>query len=249
MQRGLRRQCRTRTKGHIVTTEHTSRRFDLELEDVRDSIMKMGELAISQFSLALECLERCDRPLMSRVMELGQQVNSLEVEVDSKCKLVLARRQPEANDLRVILTVLKITGDIERMGDQAELIIRRAETLRCEEAVSLPRPDLRRCASLALGMARDALDAFAASDTAIASRVIRQDLNVNEEYRSVTRKLISHMLEDSGYVPAALDVLFVAKAIERIADHAKNIAEYVIFMVKGDDVRHASIEDMEKKAL
>ena len=211
--------------------------------------MKMGELAIGQFRLALECLERCDRPLMSEVIELGQQVNRLEVEVDSKCKLVLARRQPEANDLRVILTVLKITGDIERIGDQAELIVRRAEALQCGQDLRLPRPDIRRCANLALGMANDALHAFASSDTAIASGVIRQDLNVNEEYRSLTRKLISHMLEDAEYVTAALDVLFVVKAIERIADHAKNIAEYVIFMVKGDDVRHASIEEMEKKAL
>ena len=100
-----------------------------------------------------------------------------------------------------------------------------------------------------MGMANDALDAFAASDTVIASGVIRQDLNVNEEYRSISRKLISHMLEDPEYVTAALDVLFVVKAIERIADHAKNIAEYVIFMVKGDDVRHIAIEEMEKKAL
>ena len=114
-----------------MTTEHTSTQFDIELDDVKHSIVKMGELAIRQFSLALECLERYDRPLMSQVLELGPQVNRLEVEVDSKCKLVLARRQPEANDLRVILTVLKITGDIERIGDQAELIIRRAETLLC----------------------------------------------------------------------------------------------------------------------
>jgi phosphate transport system protein len=239
-------------RGHIVVTsgEHTSKRFDIELDAVRDSVIQMGELVREQFRLAMESLNSGDKALMRQVLDLGYRVNSLEVEIDRKCNLVLAQRQPEAIDLRIILTVLKITTDLERIGDQAELIVRRAEMLFQQGGINLPRSvDINHCASLASGMADNAMEAFARSDAGIAIQVIRQDKKVNEEYSFITRNLVCHMLEDPRAISAALDFLFVAKAIERIGDHAKNISEYVIFMVKGYDVRHSSIEEMERKSL
>lgn len=233
-----------------MNTEHTSKRFDLELEDVRSSIVQMGELAIKQFKLAMEILQSGDPVLIKLVFSLGQQVNALEVEIDRKCNLVLAQRQPEANDLRRILTVLKITSDIERIGDQTELIIRRAETLFQQGGLKLPRSaDIDRCATLALSMVCDAVDAFSKFDSKLAARIIDQDIKVNEEYAIITRNLIGHMLEDPRTISSALDFLFVAKAIERIGDHAKNISEHVIFMVTGHDVRHVPIEEMRRIAL
>jgi phosphate transport system protein len=234
----------------MTNSEHTSRRFDVELDAVIDGVVQMGELVRQQFRLAMESLSSGDKALMRQVLDMGYQVNSLEVEIDRKCNLVLAQRQPEAVDLRTILTVLKITTDLERIGDQAELIVRRAEMLFQQGGLNMPRSaDISRCASLALSMADNAMEAFAKSDASIATQVIRQDNKVNEEYSFITRNLVCHMLENPRSISAALDFLFVAKAIERIGDHAKNIAEYVIFMVKGLDVRHSSIEEMEKKAL
>ena len=239
-------------KGHIVVTsgEHTSKRFDLELEAVLDGVAQMGELVRQQFRLAMESLNSGDMALMKQVLDLGYQVNSLEIDIDRKCNLILAQRQPEAVDLRTILTVLKITTDLERIGDQAELIARRAEMLHQNGGLNLPRSvDISHCASLALSMADKAMEAFSRSDAKIAAQIIRQDKKVNEEYSFITRNLICHMLEDPRFISTALDFLFVAKAIERIGDHAKNISEYVIFMVKGLDVRHVSVEEMEKKVL
>jgi len=195
-------------------------------------------------------LNNGDTALIKQVLDLGYEVNNLEVEIDRKCKLVLAQRQPEAIDLRTVLTVLKITTDIERIGDQTELIVRRAEMLFQQGALNLPRSvDISHCAALASGMADKAMEAFALSDAGIATQVIRQDKQVNEEYSYITRNLIGHMLEHPRSITAALDFLFVAKAIERIGDHAKNISEYVIFMVKGHDVRHTSIEEIERSTL
>jgi phosphate transport system protein len=215
---------------------------------VRDSVKQMGELVREQFRLAMESLKSGDIASMRQVMDLGYQVNSLEVEIDRKCNLILAQRQPEAVDLRMIVTVLKITTDLERIGDQAELIVRRAEML--FHQAFIPRSfDVSHCASLASNMADNSMEAFARSDVGIATQVIRQDQQVNEEYNFITRNLMCHMMEEPRSISAALDLLFVTKAIERIGDHAKNIAEYVIFMVTGHDVRHSSIEEMEKKAL
>jgi phosphate transport system protein len=230
--------------------EHTSRQFDIELDDARNSILRMGHLARGQFRLALEALNSGDRLLTEQVIEQGYRVNALEVEIDRKCNLILAHRQPEAGDLRLVLTILKITTDLERAGDQAELIAHRVEMLLQSGGVlNLPRSgDINHCAHLAMGMLDDSLDAFARSDPVTASRVIRQDLEVNAEYAKLTRKLIGHMLEHPRDITVALDFLFMVKAIERIGDHAKNISNYVIFMASGRDVRHASLEEMERHA-
>jgi phosphate transport system protein len=233
-----------------TTGEHTSKRFDIELDAIKDGVMQMGGLVRKQFQLAMQSLNSGDEALMKEVLDLGYQVNNLEVEIDRKCNLVLAQHQPEAVDLRTILTVLKITTDLERIGDQAELIARRAEVLFQQEGLNQPRSvDISHCAGLALSMADNAMEAFSQADASIATKVIRQSNTVNEEYNFITRNLICHMLEDPRSISTALDFLFVAKAIERIGDHAKNISEYVIFMAKGVDVRHSSIEEIERNTL
>lgn len=234
----------------MTNNEHTSKRFDIELDAVKDGVTHMGELVKEQFRLAMESLKSGDGALMSRALDLGFEVNSLEVEIDRKCNLVLAQRQPEAVDLRFILTVLKITTDLERIGDQAELIVHRAETLFQQRGISKSFSlDTSRCADLVMSMVDNAMEAFAKADAGIATQTIRQDKKVNEEYNFITRNLLSHMLEDPRSISAALDFLFVAKAIERIGDHAKNISDYVIFMAKGLDVRHTPIEEIEQKNL
>jgi len=233
-----------------TNNEHISKRFDLELDAVRVGVIRMGELVRQQFRLAMESLSSGDTALIGLVLDLGYEVNQMEIEIDRKCNLVLARRQPEAVDLRFVLTVLKITTDLERIGDQAELIARRVEVLLQQGGLSLPRfVDVSHCAGLASAMVDSAMEAFSLSDAGMASEVIRRDKQVNEEYSFITRNLIGRMLEDPRAITAALDFLFMSKAIERIGDHAKNISEYVIFMVKGQDVRHASLEEMEQKAL
>ncbi len=231
-----------------ILREHTSIQFDIELKAVTSSVLHMGELVQQQFQLAMEYLNDGGTALSARVRDLGYQVNSMEVDIDRKCHLLLAQRQPEANDLRTILTALKCTTDIERIGDQAELIVRRAEMLFQRNELSLTQPcELARSASMASSMLHNALQAFARSDMEIATQVIRQDTQVNEEYSHITRNLIEHMTENPQTITAGLDILFMAKAIERIGDHAKNMAEYIIFMVKGSDVRHTSVETLPRQ--
>ena len=177
---------------------------------------------------------------------MSYQVNNLEVDIDWKCNLILAKRQPEAVDLRTILTILKITTDLERMGDQVESIARRLEMIFQQEVIKIHRSlDICHCAGLALDMTHNAMEAFLHSDVSIATQVIRQDNEVNKEYSFITRSLIGRMLEDPRTISTGLHFLLILKDIERIGDHAKNISKYVIFMVKGKDVRHSSIEEIE----
>jgi len=234
----------------MTNSEHTSKQFDIELDAVRNTVQQMGELVRKQFRLAIESLKNGDKSLMKQVFDLSYQVNSLETEIDWKCNLVLAKRQPEAVDLRTILTVLKITTDLERMGDQAEAIARRVEMLFHQGKLNMPPSvDISHCAIMALSMADNAMEAFARSDVSTATQVIREDINVNERYDFITRSLIGRMLEDPRTISTGLHYLLIVKAIERIGDHAKNIAKYVIFMVKGHEVRHSSIEEIERKIL
>ncbi len=234
----------------MTNSEHTSVQFDIELDAIRNAAQQMGELVRKQFRLALESLNSGDRVLVEQVLDLSDQINKLEVEIDGKCNLVLAKRQPEAVDLRTILTVLKITTDLARMGDQAKAIARRAEMLSQQGELKMFRSlNISHCADQVSSMADNSMDAFARSDVSIATQVIRQDSGVNDEYNFITRNLISHMLEDPRTISTGLHFLFIAKAIERIGDHAKNISKYVIFMVKGQDVRHSSIEEIERRVL
>ncbi|MBI5435895.1 MAG: phosphate signaling complex protein PhoU [Nitrosomonadales bacterium] len=234
----------------MAVTEHTSKQFDAELEAVRARVLQMGGLVESQIQLALDALISGDVALMNRVIGDDHRVNAMEVEIDDSCNQIIARRQPAAGDLRMVMTVIKTITDLERIGDEAEKIARMAKLLSQKERLILPRyNEIKHAAELALDMLRKSLDAFARLDLACAAQVVRQDEQVDEEFRTIMRSLITFMMEDPRTISTALEILFVAKAIERIGDHAKNMSEYVVYMVKGRDVRHVTVEEIEREVL
>ena len=234
----------------MVSTEHTSKQFDAELEAVRARVLQMGGLVESQIRLSVEALVSGDVPLMNRIINDDHRVNAMEVEIDESCNQIIARRQPAAGDLRMVMTVIKTITDLERIGDEAEKIARMGKLLSQRKSLILPRyTEIKHAAEMALDMLRKSLDAFARLDLAYAAQVVRQDELVDEEFRTIMRYLITFMMEDPRTISTALEILFVAKAIERIGDHAKNMSEYVIYMVKGKDVRHVTVEEIEREVL
>src|SRR5450631_93711 len=238
----------TPMRDRMVNSEHTSRQFDAELEAIRARVLQMGGMVESQIRLAIESLISGDVELMNRVIEDDHRVNALEVEIDESCNHILVRRQPAAGDLRMITTVIKTITDLERIGDEAEKIARMAKLLSQKERLRHPRyHQIKQASDIALDMLRKSLDAFARLDLSMAAEVVRQDEQVDEEFRSIMRYLITFMMEDPRTISTSLEILFVAKAIERIGDHAKNMSEYVIYMVKGRDVRHITVDDVERE--
>ncbi|MDW7535451.1 MAG: phosphate signaling complex protein PhoU [Candidatus Nitrotoga sp.] len=234
----------------MVSTEHTSKQFDAELEAVRARVLQMGGLVESQIRLSIEALVNGDVPLMNRIIADDHRVNAMEVEIDESCNQIIARRQPAAGDLRMVMTVIKTITDLERIGDEAEKIARMGKLLSQRTSIILPRfTEIKHAAGLALDMLRKSLDAFARLDLAYAAQVVRQDELVDAEFRTIMRYLITFMMEDPRTISTALEILFIAKAIERIGDHAKNMSEYVVYMVKGKDVRHVTVEEIEREIL
>lgn len=228
--------------------EHTSRQFDAELEAVRARVLQMGGLVESQVRWALAALVAGDCDQMTTVVSNDAHVNSLEMEIDEACCRIIARRQPTASDLRVLMSVIKIITDLERIGDGAKKIARMGLSLSERNPLYLPRyTELNYATLLALDMLRKSLDAFARLDIQSAAQVVRMDEKVDEEFQSTMRYLITFMMEDPRTISTSLEILFVAKAVERIGDHAKNIAEYLIYLVKGRDMRHASVEEIESE--
>ena len=230
-------------------SEHTSKQFDAELEAVRSRVLQMGGLGEEQIIRAMDALVAGDMQQIDKVIADDHRVNAMEVELDELCSHIIARRQPAAVDLRLLITVIKTITDLERIGDEAEKIGRMAKLIHTAERQHMPRMDLSPVAERALAMLRQSLDAFARLDVSEAMRVVKQDTEVDDAFRAIMRQLITFMMEDPRTITRSLEILFVAKAIERIGDHAKNMAEYVIYMVKGRDVRHTSIEEVEKEIL
>lgn len=228
---------------------HTSKQFDAELESVRSRVLQMGGLVEEQIIRAMEALAAGDMAQIEKVIADDHRVNAMEVELDELCSHIIARRQPAAVDLRLLITVIKTITDLERIGDEAEKIGRMAKLIHTAERQHMPRMDLSPVAERALAMLRQSLDAFARLDVPEAMRVVKQDSEVDDAFRAIMRQLITFMMEDPRTITRSLEILFIAKAIERIGDHAKNMAEYVIYMVKGRDVRHTSIEEVEKEIL
>ncbi|MCX7196022.1 MAG: phosphate signaling complex protein PhoU [Proteobacteria bacterium] len=234
----------------MLSTEHTSKQFDAELEAVRAQVLQMGGLVESQIQLAIEALINDDVPLMDRVIDDDHRVNAMEVQIDESCNQIIVRRQPAAGDLRMVMTVVKTITDLERIGDEAAKIARMGKLLSQKKSLILPRyTEIKHIAELALDMLRKSLDAFARLDLFYTAQVVRQDELVDEEFRSIMRYLITFMMEDPRTISTALEILFIAKAIERIGDHAKNMSEYVVYMVKGKDVRHVTVEEIEREVL
>jgi phosphate transport system protein len=229
-------------------SDHTSKQFDSELEAVRSSVLQMGGLVEAQILSAVECIASGDMVEMDRVIANDKAVNRMEVDLDERCSHIIARRQPTAGDLRMLMTVVKMITDLERIGDEAEKIARMARMIHEANKAHLPRIELAHMASVAVAMLRKALDAFARLDVLAAAQVVRQDLVVDDEFRAVIRQLITFVMEDPRTISRTIEVLFIAKAIERIGDHAKNMSEYTVYMVKGRDVRHTGIEEIEREA-
>lgn len=220
-------------------SDHISKQFDQELERVRARVLQMGGTVEEQILRALQALATGDMELARRVIADDHRINTMEVELDEECSTIIARRQPTASDLRLLMAVVKTITDLERIGDEAQKIARMAELIYGTDRVPPPRTvDIKHVATVALDMLRMALDAFARLDVSTAAEVVKRDQLVDEEFRSILRQLITFMMEDPRTITHSLEVLFVAKAIERIGDHAKNMSEYVVYMVKGKDVRH-----------
>lgn len=232
----------------MPSNEHISRQFDAELEAIRANVLQMGGLVESQIKSAVESLLSGDVAMMSRVIEEDHRVNGMEVKIDEACSQVIARRQPTAGDLRLVMAVVKTITDLERIGDEAEKIARMAKMLSEKRGLGFPHyHEIKHASEIAVDMLRKSLDAFARLDVAMAAQAVRLDDQVDEEFRAIMRYLITFMMEDPRTISTALEVLFVAKAIERIGDHAKNISEYVIYMVKGRDVRHVTVDEIERE--
>jgi phosphate transport system protein len=232
-----------------MKTEHTYKQFDAELESVRSQVLEMGGLVEDMVNKAIDALVSGDTAVAQQVVAADERINQLEVACDEACTQIIARRQPAAGDLRMILAIIRIINDLERIGDKAAKISRFAVQVHDSDRITIPRySELKYMAGLTLTMLRTSLDSFARVDTTSVASVARQDMEVDEEFHLLTRHLITYMMEDPRTISTFIDLMFVAKAIERIGDHAKNIPEHVVFMVKGKNVRHASIEELEKEA-
>jgi phosphate transport system protein len=230
-------------------SEHIFRQYDAELEAVRAKVLEMGALVEQQIVDALDALTSTNVKLAKNVIKKDHMVNALEVQVDEDCSHIIARRQPAAGDLRMVLMMIKTITDLERIGDEATKVARFA--LKAAESNQKLTPrfvEIKAMANSARDMLHMALDAFARSDATKVIEIAHMDEEVDEQYQAAIRQLITFMLEDPRTISISLEVLFLAKAVERIGDHAKNISEYVVYMVKGKDVRHVTIEEMEQEA-
>ena len=220
--------------------EHSSKQYDHELEAIRSKVLLMGGMVETQFEEAMECFRVGNDETADRVMTDDHAVNQLEVSLDDACSHLIVRRQPAANDLRTVFATIKVITDLERIGDESSKIARTSKSLHSRGVVNgLNHYDMVRSISVATTeMLHDALDAFARNDGKQAMAIIAQDALIDHEFKTILRNLITFMMEDPRTISSALDTLWVAKAIERIGDHAKNIAEYVIYVVEGRDIRH-----------
>lgn len=228
---------------------HISRQFNAELEDIRSKVLQMGGLVEQQIEQAISALVKGDIALGEAVVMDDTKVNSLEVAIDEECNQIIARRQPAASDLRLVVAVIKTITDLERIGDEAERIARMAVRLAAEERPKNNYAEIQSLGSQVRQMLHDALDAFARLDVESALRVAREDRRIDEQYEAIMRQMITFMMEDPRTISRTLNVIWAARALERIGDHAINICEYLIYLVKGRDVRHTSLEQVEREIL
>ena len=224
-------------------SEHLSKQYDLDLGSIRSRVLAMGGLVETQIRRAIDAFATGDLALSDEVIAADHRVNAMEVALDGDCSHLIVRRQPAAYDLRMIFAITKTVTDLERIGDEAQKIARMAKNIHQRGAAQAPPlVEVRHAAEAAISMLRRTLDAFARLDCNTAAEVIRDDAGIDTEFRSILRQLITYMMEDPRTISTALDVVWIAKALERIGDHAKNMAEYVIYIVKGTDVRHTKME-------
>ena len=229
-------------------TEHISKQFEIDLDTTRTRVLQMGGLVEAQILAAMDAYATGDAALIEQVIENDRRVNGYEVSIDGACNHIVVKRQPAASDLRLIMAISKIVTDLERIGDEAKKIARMAKRIHESSSHHAQRfPAIRHAAQVAVKMLRRTLDAFARLDAVAAAEVLKEDSEIDSEFKSVVRQLVTYMMEDPRTITAALETVWVAKAIERIGDHSKNLAEQVIYIVKGTDVRHTSFADIERE--
>jgi phosphate transport system protein len=223
-----------------MPTQHSSKQYDNDLEEIRSKVLLMAGTVENQLQEAIHALKNADVELALQVMKGDEGVNGLEVALDDACSHLIVKRQPAANDLRTVMATIKVITDLERIGDEAAKIARTVTSSNARTALPINQYEtLRLLSERAAALLHGALDAFARLDIEQAQKVIVDDDVIDHEFRSVMRSLITFMMEDPRTISTALDTMWMAKSIERIGDHAKNIAEYVIFIVEGKDIRHA----------
>jgi phosphate transport system protein len=231
-----------------MSDKHLSTQFDAELSGISGRVLEMGGLVENQVVQGLHALTNFSLETANEVLAVEERVNQMEMEIDRDLSAIIARRQPTARDLRLLIAISKAIANLERVGDEAARIARTVQRLintGVSSRLRVPVQDLRVEADLAIAQLRKALDAFARLDTAKALEVLKQDDQIDQEFDGLLRKLITYMMEDPRTISSSIDLVFVAKAIERVGDHAKNLAEVIIYVVKGTDVRHTAMEDVE----
>jgi phosphate transport system protein len=231
--------------------KHLSSQFDAELSGISSRVLSMGGAVESQVAQAMYALTNFSGETATQVLRKEEDVNAMEVQIDADLSTIIARRQPTARDLRLLIAVSKTIANLERVGDEAARVARTVQRLIASGVstrMRVPVQDLNVEAQLAMAQLRKALDAFARLDTAAAIEVLKSDDQIDREFEGLMRKLVTYMMEDPRTISSSIDLVFVAKAIERVGDHAKNIAEAIIYIVKGADVRHGGVEAAEEAA-
>lgn len=233
-----------------MNEKHISSRFDADLHEVTSRVLEMGGLAETQVVQAMYALTNFSSESAAQVLQQEERINSMEVQIDAELQRIIAMRQPIAVDLRLLIAISKAIANLERVGDEAARIARTVQRLvnaGVSSRMRVPVNDLGYEAELAIGQLRRSLDAFARLDAKQALEVLKHDDQIDQEFDGLMRKLITYMMEDPRTISASIDLVFVAKAIERVGDHAKNLAEATIYIVKGEDVRHSSLSEVEDK--
>ncbi|MFO7910055.1 phosphate signaling complex protein PhoU [Vreelandella aquamarina] len=230
-------------------SQHISRQFNQELEELKTHLMAMGGLVEKQVQDAITALLENDSKLATKVRDNDREVNDLHLQIDEECTRILARRQPAASDLRLVLAVIRASSDLERIGDEASKIARNAISLTESNNVIRGLVEVRHISEHVRKMLRDALTSFARFDLELAIEVVREDELVDDEYGSAMRSLITFMAEDARSISSVLSVMWILRALERVGDHADNLAEHVVYLVKGLDIRHSDPDTLEATVL
>lgn len=227
--------------------QHISARFNAELESLRNHMLEMGGKVEQQLSTALDALVKMDSGEAELIVDRDSEVNEMEMAIDDECSTIIARRQPTASDLRLVIAIIKVNTDLERIGDEAAKVARQA--LRLSEDGMSPSNfiEIRHIGKSVATMLRQALDAFARLDVEQAVAVVKSDTQVDKEYGSAMRSLVTFMMEDPRDIGAILNEMWALRSLERIGDHACNIAEHVVYLVRGLDVRHGNLQELDEK--
>ncbi|MHB0775071.1 phosphate signaling complex protein PhoU [Halomonas sp. WWR20] len=230
-------------------SQHISKQFNQELDELKTHLLAMGGLVERQVQDAVQALLDADSGLAERVRDNDKAVNDMQLKIDEECTRILARRQPAASDLRLVLAVIRATSDLERIGDEANKIARNAISLIGSERNPRGLVEVRHISELVRTMVRDALTAFARFDTQLALKVVHDDNQVDSEYTTAMRSLVTFMMEDPRSITGVLSVMWILRALERVGDHADNLAEHVVYLVKGLDIRHTDISDLDDDSI